>query len=168
MSDAAITREVNTTLGDYNRANWTTFQKKLGFLVTFPGWDLSSMKYVLSHPIKSSVPPALLTLIANQTLARLGKQQNPEDSTDPFSVHIGEHSLTSPLTRETMAVHIARPLWQAAVEAYHARPVVPALAKGYVREGMHLSGPTLAGLSPWVRQQRRSISPARPSTTTTT
>ena len=146
LSDAAIAREVNTTLGSYSRTNWTEFQKKLGYFLLFPGWDTSSMHYVLTHPVKSSVAPAVLNLLANQTLARLGKQRDPEDSYDPFSVHIGNHSVSTSLTREAMAIHLARPLWTAAIEAYHGRPAIEAGGKQAIREGLHMLRPDLSGL----------------------
>jgi hypothetical protein len=146
LSDAAIAREVNTTLGSYSRTNWTEFQKKLGYFLLFPGWDTSSMHYTLTHPVKSAVPSAMLNLIANQTLSRLGKQRDPQDAYDPFSVHVGDHSVSTSLTREAMAIHLARPLWTAAIEAYHGRPALDAGGKQAIREGLHMLRPDLSGL----------------------
>lgn len=146
ISDAAIAREVNTTLGSYNRANWTDFQKKLSHFLLFPGWDTSSMHYTLAHPAKSSVAPAVLNLIANQTLARMGKQNDPEDAYDPFAVHVGDRSFSTSLTREAMAIHMARPLWLAAQEAYHGRPAIEVAGKQTIREGLHMLRPDLSGI----------------------
>jgi hypothetical protein len=109
MSDAEIGKAVNTQLGDYNRANWNDRQKTLSKFVLFPGWDASSIRWVIEHPIKTTVPPALLVWTANQVLHQLG-QNRGEDASDISNIHFGDRSIGVTLLRESMGRNLARPL----------------------------------------------------------
>jgi hypothetical protein len=109
MSDAAIGKAVNTQLGDYNRQNWNDRQKLMAKFMLFPGWDASSIRWVIEHPIKTTVPPALLVWTANQVLHRLG-QNRGEDASDISNIHIGDRSIGVTLLRESMGRNLARPL----------------------------------------------------------
>lgn len=109
LSDAEIARAVNTQLGDYNRKNWNERQKLVSKLMLFPGWDTSSIRWVIEHPFKTTVPPALLVLLANQTLNRLGYNRD-EDASDVSSIHFGDRSIGLTILRESMARNLERPL----------------------------------------------------------
>jgi hypothetical protein len=109
LSDAQIARTVNNQLGDYNRMNWNERQKLVSKFMLFPGWDTSSIRWVIEHPIKTTVPPALLVLMANQVLNRLGYNRE-EDATDISNVHFGDRSIGLSILRESMARNIERPL----------------------------------------------------------
>lgn len=109
LSDAEIAEAVNTQLGQYNRRSWTETQKRVAPFMLFPGWSLSSMRWVIEHPIKTSVPPALLVLLANQVLQQTGFQKQPEDAWDISNVHIGDRSTGVNLLRESMARNLMRP-----------------------------------------------------------
>jgi hypothetical protein len=108
MSDSELARAVNTQLGDYNRANWSDRQKFLGKFMMFPGWDASSMRWVIQHPIKTTVPPALLIWTANQILNRYG-QNRPEDASDIQNIHFGDRSIGLTILRESMGRNLMRP-----------------------------------------------------------
>jgi hypothetical protein len=108
ISDSELARAVNTQLGDYNRANWSDRQKFLGKFMMFPGWDASSMRWVIQHPIKTTVPPALLIWTANQILNRYG-QNRPEDASDIQNIHFGDRSIGLTILRESMARNLMRP-----------------------------------------------------------
>ena len=107
MSDPEIARAVNTQLGDYNRANWTDRQKMLGKFMMFPGWDASSMRWVIQHPIKTTVPPALLVWTANQILNRYGYNRGDEAS-DISNIHFGDRSIGLTILRESMGRNLTR------------------------------------------------------------
>ncbi len=108
LADEQIARAVNTQLGDYNRANWTDRQKIVAKFMLFPGWDTSSMRWVIQHPIRTTVPPALLIWTANQILSRYG-QNRPEDASDIENIHWGDRSIGVTLLRESMARNLMRP-----------------------------------------------------------
>jgi len=108
LTDSQIAEAVRTQLGDYNRANWSDRQKMLSRFMMFPGWDFSSVRWVLQHPIKTTVPPALVVLLANQALHQVG-QNRPEDATDISNIHIGNRSYGTSLLRESVARNLFRP-----------------------------------------------------------
>jgi hypothetical protein len=80
----------------------------LGKFMMFPGWDFSSVKWVLEHPIKTTVPPALLVLLANQALHQLG-QNRSEDQYDISNIHVGDRAYGTSLVRESVARNLFRP-----------------------------------------------------------
>lgn len=108
LTDEEIARAVNTQLGDYNRKNWTQQQKLLSKFMLFPGWDTSSIRWVIEHPIKTTVPPALIVWTANQVLHHFGKNR-AEDANDFSNIHWGDRSIAVTLLRESMARNLARP-----------------------------------------------------------
>ena len=108
LSDAQIARAVNTQLGDYNRKNWSNTQKQVGKFMLFPGWSLSSLRWVIEHPIKTTVPPALLVLAANQILHQFG-QNTGRDARDIQNIHLGNRSIGLTILRESMARNLERP-----------------------------------------------------------
>lgn len=108
LTDSQIADAVRTQLGDYSRSNWTDRQKMLSKFMMFPGWDFSSVKWVLQHPIKTTVPPALLVLLSNQVLHQLG-QNRPEDQYDISNIHVGDRAYGSSLIRESVARNLFRP-----------------------------------------------------------
>lgn len=108
LTDAEISRSVNDALGEYSRANWTDRQKLLGRFMMFPGWDFSSLRWVLQHPVRTTLPPAILTLLANRALHMAGKNRG-EDENDISSVHYGDRAFSTGLIRESMARNLFRP-----------------------------------------------------------
>jgi len=108
LSDAKVAEAVRNQLGDYNRANWTDQQKMLSRFMMFPGWDFSSVRWVLQHPVKTTVPPALMVLLANRTLNHFG-QNREEDRDDISNIHIGDRSYGTSLLRESVARNLFRP-----------------------------------------------------------
>lgn len=109
LTDAQIAQAVNTQLGDYNRKNWTQQQKLLSKFMLFPGWDTSSIRWVIEHPIKTTVPPALVVWTANQVLHHFGKNR-AADASDFSNIHWGDRSIGLTVLRESMARNLARPL----------------------------------------------------------
>lgn len=109
LTDAQIAQAVNTQLGDYNRRNWTQQQKLLSKFMLFPGWDTSSIRWVIEHPIKTTVPPALVVWTANQVLHHFGKNR-AQDANDFSNIHWGDRSIGLTVLRESMARNLARPL----------------------------------------------------------
>ncbi|MGB8986850.1 MAG: hypothetical protein WCC37_09630, partial [Candidatus Sulfotelmatobacter sp.] len=101
MHDSEIAQAVNEQLGNYNKANWTKTQAQLSKFMLFPGWDLSSVNWVVRHPIKTSVPPALLVWAANRAINSLGG--NRESEKDDFSaIHAGNRAFNLNLIREPL------------------------------------------------------------------
>lgn len=108
LSDTEVSRAVNDALGEYNRANWTDRQKLLGRFLMFPGWDFASLRWVLQHPIRTTVPPALVVMLANRALHSLG-QNREEDQNDIAAIHVGDRAYSTGLLRESMARNLFRP-----------------------------------------------------------
>jgi len=108
LTDSQIAEAVRTQLGDYNRQNWSERQKLLSRFMLFPGWDASSIRLVVQHPIKTTVPPALVVLLANQALHQFG-QNRPDDQYDISNVHVGDRSYGTSLLRESVARNLFRP-----------------------------------------------------------
>jgi hypothetical protein len=108
VSDTQISRAVNDALGEYSRANWTDRQKLLGRFMMFPGWDFASLRWVLQHPIRTTVPPALVVMLANHALHSFGLNRE-EDRSDISAIHIGDRAFSTGLLRESMARNLFRP-----------------------------------------------------------
>jgi hypothetical protein len=108
LTDAQISRGVNDALGEYSRANWTDRQKLLGRFMMFPGWDFASLRWVLQHPIRTTVPPALVVMLSNRALHSFG-QNRDEDQNDISAVHVGDRAFSTGLLRESMARNLFRP-----------------------------------------------------------
>jgi hypothetical protein len=108
LTDAQISRGVNDALGEYSRANWTDRQKLLGRFMMFPGWDFASLRWVLQHPIRTTVPPALVVMLANRALHSFGMNRE-EDQNDISAVHVGDRAFSTGLLRESMARNLFRP-----------------------------------------------------------
>jgi len=79
-----------------------------GRFMMFPGWDFASLRWVLQHPIRTTVPPAILTLLANRALHSLG-QNREEDQDDISAIHVGDRAYSTGLLRESMARNLFRP-----------------------------------------------------------
>ncbi len=101
FSGSRIAQAVNETLGSYNRANWTAVQKQVGKFLLFPGWDMSSMNWVLRNPIKTTLPPAMIVWAANQAIHALGGNRE-SDKNDLSNIHIGDRTLNTNLIREPL------------------------------------------------------------------
>jgi hypothetical protein len=101
FSDSRVAQAVNEQLGNYNRANWTKVQQRISRFVLFPGWDMSSMNWVLRHPIRTSLPPALLIWLANQTIHSMGGNRESEKN-DLFAIHAGDRVFNTNLIREPL------------------------------------------------------------------
>jgi hypothetical protein len=108
LTDTQVSRGVNDALGEYNRANWTDRQKLLGRFMMFPGWDFASLRWILQHPIKTTVPPALVVMLANHALHSFG-QNRDEDQNDISAVYVGDRAFSTGLLRESMARNLFRP-----------------------------------------------------------
>ena len=108
MRDSEIAEAVNEQLGNYNKVNWTKTQAQLSKFMLFPGWDLSSVNWVIRHPIKTSVPPAILVWAANRAINSLGG--NRESEKDDFSaIHAGNRAFNVNLLREPLGAAVGGP-----------------------------------------------------------
>jgi hypothetical protein len=101
LSDSRIAQAVNEQLGNYNRANWTKMQTKIAQFVLFPGWDMSSLNWVIRHPIKTSVPPAVLIWTANRVINAMGGNRESEKN-DFFTIHAGNRAYSTGLINEPL------------------------------------------------------------------
>jgi hypothetical protein len=101
FSDSRIAQTVNEQLGNYNRANWTKMQTQISKFVLFPGWDMSSLNWVIRHPIKTSVPPALLIWTANRAINSMGGNRESEKN-DFFAIHAGNRAYNTGLINEPL------------------------------------------------------------------
>lgn len=142
FSDSKITQAVNEQLGNYNRANWTKMQTKLARFVLFPGWDMSSFNWVLRHPIKTSVPPALLIWTANQAINAMGGNRESEKN-DFFAIHAGNRAFSTGLIREPLGRVLGGPplrFAQALVEGKSPSRAVTEASRGLATDVTHPLG----------------------------
>jgi hypothetical protein len=150
LSDEQIASGVRDALGDYSRANWSDRQKLLAKFMMFPGWDASSIRWVIQHPIKTAVPPAILTLLANQALHQIGANR-AEDKSDIDTIHVGDRAYGTGLLRESVARNLFRPLInyaQAKLEGANEQRAQTAAARGMTSGAGGLLGmlrPDLSG-----------------------
>jgi hypothetical protein len=116
----------------------------------FPGWDFSSVKWVLQHPVRSTVPPAVLVYLANQTLHNFGMNR-AEDASDIDAVHVGDRTYGAGLLREPVARNLFRPFLnyaQAKVQGANEQRAQAAAARGMSSGAAGLLGmlrPDLSG-----------------------
>jgi hypothetical protein len=142
LSDAEVARVVNDTLGDYNKRNWSENQKLVSKFLLFPGWDVSSFRWVLQHPIKTTVPGALLVLLANQALHQAGVNRE-DDAFDTDTVHIGDRSVGVTLLRESMARNLLRPAVNYARAEMRGEPAGEAALYGVEQGARGMAGTLL-------------------------
>jgi len=105
IPDSQVAQRVNEQLGNYNRANWTRMQTQLSKFAFFPGWDMPSLNWVLRHPVKTSVPPALLVWAANRAINSMGGNRESEKN-DFAAIHVGNRALNTNLIREPLGTAV--------------------------------------------------------------
>ena len=91
MDEKEATKNVEDGFGNYNKANWTERMRRWARALLFPGWDFSSLKWFLRHPIKTAFLPALATIGANLALNKAGKNRD-SDKYDFAYLHYGDRS----------------------------------------------------------------------------
>ncbi len=137
-----IASAVDDVLAQYNQTNWTDFKRRLAPYLVFPGWDASSMRYVLQHPFKTTVPSALMVLLANQASYRLG-QATRQDAYDPFNVHIAGRSMGMGLVREPLGNALVRAPYNAlsaAAQGENVAGIESAAARGLQSSARQAAG----------------------------
>lgn len=142
MGEEEAARNVEDGFGNYNKANWTERMRRWARALLFPGWDFSSLKWFLRHPIKTAAIPALATMAANLALNKAGKNKD-QDKYDFGYLHYGDRKYRSSLFTESMAMHIAQPILEAgkaALEGGSAKDVAVAAGEGAIRGGGGLAG----------------------------
>ena len=65
-------QSVNDQPGNYNRTNCTKAQRQLSKFVLFPGWAMSSMNWVIRHPIKTFTSAGTPDLDRGQPINAMG------------------------------------------------------------------------------------------------
>lgn len=142
MGEEEASKNVEDGFGNYNKSNWTERMKRWARALLFPGWDFSSLKWFLRHPIKTALYPALVTLGANLALNAAGKNKDG-DKYDFAYLHYGDRKLRTGLVTESLALHIATPVFEAAkaaLEGGDAQDVARAAWSGALRGGGGLAG----------------------------
>lgn len=147
MKESDIAHAVNQQLGRYNRASWTDVQRGAAPYMLFPGWDYSSITYAVKHPLKTTVPAAVLMLIANRTFNALGMNED-KDKNDLTRLHIGQRSFKSNIVSDNMGNHVLG--WalrggQAALDHKNRRDIMGAAVKGIPGD---VGGATVDTLNP--------------------
>lgn len=102
ITDAELADRLNEQLGRYAKASWTDLQRDIQPFMMFPGWNYSSVAWVLRHPIRTLLPAALLILLANRILHALHQNRN-KDKNDMRRVHVGGRSWSDTLLKERLA-----------------------------------------------------------------
>ena len=140
-SEEETAKNVEDGFGNYNKANWTERMKRWARVLLFPGWDLSTVKWVLRHPIKTTLP-ALAMLGANLAINKAGKNRD-SDKYDFAYLHYGDRKYRTGLVTEPMAMHLVEPILEAgkaALEGGGARDIATAAGQGVLRGGGGLAG----------------------------
>lgn len=141
-SEEEAAKNVEDGFGNYNKANWTERMKRWARALLFPGWDFSSLKWFLRHPIKTAFLPALATMGANLALNKAGKNRD-SDKYDFAYLHYGDRKLRTNLVTESMALHLVEPILEAgkaALEGGDTRDIAQAAGQGVLRGGGGLAG----------------------------
>jgi hypothetical protein len=142
MGEEEASKNAEDGFGNYNKANWTERMRRWARALLFPGFDFSSLKWFLRHPIKTAVAPALVTMAANLAINAAGKNKN-QDKYDYAYLHYGDRKFRTGLVTESMALHIAEPILEAgkaALEGGDARDIASAAGKGALRGGGGMAG----------------------------
>lgn len=150
LSAEKISQLVREALGNYSRQNWTSTQRLLSRFLLFPGWDFSSIAWVLRHPIRTAVPPAILIMLANQAIHRAGGKQESGDQFDPFAIHVGGHSYGTPGFEEPLARAALKPIGRAAQALLEGET-----GRQAVGEGVRAVPQALAGIAGMTRPDFR-------------
>jgi hypothetical protein len=135
MGEEEAAKNVEDGFGNYNRANWTERMKRWARFLLFPGWDFSSLKWFLRHPLKTAIAPALATLAANLAVNMAGKNKD-QDKYDYGYLHYGDRKFRTSLFTESMAMHIAEPILsagRAALEGGNPQDIGTAAGEGALR-----------------------------------
>ncbi|MCU1301406.1 MAG: hypothetical protein JWQ87_1690 [Candidatus Sulfotelmatobacter sp.] len=142
MGEEEAAKNVEDGFGNYNKANWTERMKRWARALLFPGWDFSSLKWFLRHPIKTALAPALVTMAANLAINKAGKNKDG-DKYDFAYIHYGDRKFRSNLITESMALHIVEPVLEAgkaALQGGDTRDIAGAAGQGVLRGGGGLAG----------------------------
>jgi hypothetical protein len=129
ISDDRLAQLINDQLGRYSRMTWTKGMKSVGRFMLFPGWDYSSINWALRHPIRTTVPAAFLTLLANNIVNDLGGNQS-KDTYDFRHVHLGNRAVMPGLLHEPLASRLADPVLQYVMSRSQGKTPVQAGAEG--------------------------------------
>ncbi|HVA94427.1 MAG TPA: hypothetical protein VNI36_05925 [Candidatus Dormibacteraeota bacterium] len=130
ISDERAAQLIRDQLGSYSRQNWTKNQKLLSHLLLFPGWDFSTINWVIRHPIRTALPPAILVMLVNQAIHRSGGKQEPGDQWDPFAIHAGGHAYGTPGLEEPLARAALKPFGRAVQARLEGQTGRQAVAEG--------------------------------------
>jgi hypothetical protein len=133
---------VEDGFGNYDRSNWTERMKRWARFLLFPGWDFSSFKWILRHPILTGIAPAAVTMAANLAIHAAGKNKD-QDKYDFAYLHYGDRKFRTGLITESMALHLAEPVLSAARSAFeggNASDIAAAAGEGVLRGGGGFAG----------------------------
>lgn len=108
-----IAEQVENRYGKYNKANWTEAQKTYGKVAAFPGWLFSSIRTGLEHPLRATVPAAVLVYSLNQALNKAGMNRD-EDAKDISRIHVGDYAVSPTVFSEPFAKAVTLAPMQAA------------------------------------------------------
>lgn len=145
INDEKAAQLVRDQLGNYSRENWTKNQKLLSHVLLFPGWDFSTINWVIRHPIKTAIPPAILVMLANRAIHRSGGKQEPGDEWDPFAIHAGGHAYGTPGLEEPLARAALKPFGRAVQARLEGQTGRQAAAEGVRAVPQALAG--VAGMT---------------------
>lgn len=119
-----VAKSVQVAAGLANRAGWTPLQRALGYFMLFPSWFFARARYFIDHPIRTSVPPAVLALVANNALYYYGMNSG-RDRWDPTKIHIKGHQAIPMFWFEPIARHLMREPFNLLLEAAGETPPAP-------------------------------------------
>lgn len=109
ISDAEFAREANTTVGNYSKLNQSEQRQAVSKFMLFPGWTISTAKFAMQHPIRTTIPGAVLVWMANRIINATGHNRDDEDRNDIWAIHYGNRSFGPRLLIDPMAKHLFRP-----------------------------------------------------------
>lgn len=125
LSDEKVAQLVNDQLGRYRRESWTNVMHGASRFMMFPGWDFSSVAWVIRHPIRTTVPTAILISTANDILSRVGA---PSAKRDSRAIHVAGRAFYPSPIRESLATRAVGPLVNAAGQLAGGQPQQAALS----------------------------------------
>src|SRR6185437_8347696 len=128
ISDAEFGRQANTTFGNYSKMNQPEQRQAVSKFMLFPGWTISTAKFAMQHPIRTTVPGAVLVWMANQIIHAAGHSRD-EDKNDIWAIHYGNRSIGPRLIIDPMGKHLFRPVIDAALSKSRGESNIEALTK---------------------------------------
>lgn len=159
-----VGKAVRTSVGMINRASWNMIQRGAGHFMLFPSWFWGRARFVLDHPFKSALPPAIVALAINNALYLMGHNAD-KDRWNAAAVEWDGHKVIPTLVFEPFTRHLMQMPYNELLQAAgaHPPPTSP-FAEGSVGEWWQQAVPIVSEFAYLQPANRSAPLNARPIT----